>query len=104
MKSAAPIIVPVPRRDIPLIGADIIQSQLWPSVGAKRFGNRNSWIVAFRLTLRIRFFHVADEGLPAVIHMNMFNADNLMSAMTQASKNLCLRRVRPHQTSRSRTP
>jgi hypothetical protein len=104
MKSAAPIIVPVPRRDIPLIGADIIQSQLWPSVGAKRFGNRNSWIVAFRLTLRIRFFHVADEGLPAVIHMNMFNADNLMSAMTQASKNLRLRRVRPHQTSRSRTP
>jgi hypothetical protein len=62
------------------------------------------WIVAFRLTLRIRLFHIADDGLPAVIHMNMLNADNLMSAMTQASKNLYLRRVRPHQTSRSRTP
>ena len=36
VKSAAPIIVPVPRRDIPVIGAVIIQSQLWPSVGAKR--------------------------------------------------------------------
>ena len=34
MKSAAPIIVPVPRRDTPVIGADIIQSQLWPLLGA----------------------------------------------------------------------
>jgi len=34
MKSAAPIAVPVPRRDIPVIGADIISMQLWPSLGA----------------------------------------------------------------------
>jgi hypothetical protein len=58
------------------------------------------WIVAFRLTLRVRLFHIADDGLPAVIHMTMF----LMSAMTQGSKNLYLRRVRPHQTSRRRIP
>ena len=39
-KSAAPIIVPVPRRDIPVIGAVIIQDQLWPSVGAKPLGTK----------------------------------------------------------------
>jgi hypothetical protein len=25
------------------------------------------WIVAFRLTLRIRLFHIADDGLPAAV-------------------------------------
>jgi hypothetical protein len=50
----------------------------------------------FGLTLRIRPFHIADDGLPAVIHMNMFDADYLLPAMTQASKNLYLRRISPN--------
>ena len=47
---------------------------------------------------------ISNNGLSCVIDVNMLDADNLMSAMTQASKSLCLRRVRAHQTSRSRTP
>ena len=52
--------------------------------------------------LRIGFFHIADDGLPTIVHMDMFDADNLLSAMTQPSKNLNLRRIRSEQTSRSR--
>jgi hypothetical protein len=55
-----------------------------------------------KLGLRIGFFHIADDSLPTIVHMDMFDADNLLSAMTQASKNLNLRRIRSEQTSRSR--
>ena len=34
VERAAPIIVPIPRH--PVIGADIIQSEFWPSVGANQ--------------------------------------------------------------------
>jgi hypothetical protein len=54
------------------------------------------WIVAFRLTLRIRPFHIADDGPPAVIYMNMFDADDLLPAMTHASKYLNLHRISLH--------
>jgi len=65
--------------------------------GRKAARNRNFfWIGAFSLTFRIRLSHIADNGLPTVIHMNMLDADNLMSAVTQASKNLYLRRIRRH--------
>jgi hypothetical protein len=52
--------------------------------------------------LRNGLSHIADDGLPAIVHMDMFDADNLLSAMTQPSKNLNLRRIRSEQTSRSR--
>ena len=45
-----------------------------------------------RLSLRIQLFHIADDGLPAIIDMDMLNADKLLPAMTQASKNLNLGR------------
>jgi hypothetical protein len=38
--------------------------------GREAPSNRNFfWIVAFRLILRIRLFRIADDGLPAVVHM-----------------------------------
>jgi hypothetical protein len=52
--------------------------------------------------LRIGFFHIADDGLPTIVDMDMFDADKLMTAITQPSKNLNLRRIRSEQTSRSR--
>jgi hypothetical protein len=36
MKSAAPIVVPTAPDDDPAIGANIIQRELWPSVGGNR--------------------------------------------------------------------
>ena len=41
-------------------------------------------------------------ALRTVIHMDVLDADNLLSAMTQPSKNLNLRRIRSEQTSRNR--
>ena len=50
----------------------------------------------------IRLFQIADDGLPTIVDMDMFDADKLMTAMTQPSKNLNLRGIRSEQTSRSR--
>ena len=94
---------PSPDVTPPVIGAVTIQGQLWPSVGAKRFGTEIPLdCCALRLSLHIGHLHIGDPGPPTVIHMNMLDADNLMSAVTQASENLYLRRIRLHQTSRSR--
>ena len=41
-------------------------------------------------------FHVANNGLPAVTYMNMLNADELLPAAAQASKDFDLRRVSAH--------
>jgi hypothetical protein len=49
-----------------------------------------------------RIFSHFDNGLPTIVHMDMFDADNLLSAMTQPSKNLNLRRIRSEQTSGNR--
>jgi hypothetical protein len=48
--------------------------------------------------LRIGFFHIADDGLSAIVHMDVLNADKLLPAVTQASKNLNLSCISPHQT------
>ena len=53
--------------------------------------------------LSIRFFHIANDGLTTVVHMDMLDADKLLPAITQASKDLNLGRISPHQTSRSRS-
>ena len=54
------------------------------------------------LALRIRRFHVADDGRPTVIYMNVLDTKVLMPAMTQAAKNLDLGRIGSQQTSRRR--
>jgi hypothetical protein len=38
-------------------------------------------------TLRIRLFHIADDGLPTIVHMDVLDADKLPPAVGQASKN-----------------
>ena len=53
--------------------------------------------------MRILLFNVADDGLPPIVHMDVLDADNLLTAVTQAAENLNLRCISPHQTSRSRT-
>jgi hypothetical protein len=35
-------------------------------------------------------FHIANDGLPAVIYVNMLDADKLLTAITQASANFHL--------------
>jgi hypothetical protein len=49
-----------------------------------------------QLTLHIRLFHIADDCLPAVVHMHMLDAVKLLPAVTQPSKNLYLGRISPH--------
>jgi hypothetical protein len=51
----------------------------------------------------IRLFHIADDRPATVIYVHMLDADKLLSAITQASKNLNLGRISPDQTSRSRS-
>jgi hypothetical protein len=53
--------------------------------------------------LRIGFFHIADDGLPTIVDMDVLDADKLLTAIPQASKNLNLRRKCSEQTSRSRS-
>jgi hypothetical protein len=52
-----------------------------------------------KITLRSNLcilFHIADDGLPTLVHMNMLDADNLLTAITQASKDLNLHCISPH--------
>jgi hypothetical protein len=63
-------------------------------------GTRQSLRCPPLLNLRILLLHIADDGLPPIVHMNMLDADNLLPASTQPSKNLDLDRISPHQTSR----
>jgi hypothetical protein len=46
--------------------------------------------------------HIADDGLPTIIYMDVLDADKLLPAVTQASKNLNLGCISPHQPGRSR--
>jgi hypothetical protein len=46
--------------------------------------------------LHIRFFHIPDDGLPTIVHMDMLDADNLLASASKASKNLNLGRKSPH--------
>ena len=48
------------------------------------------------IMLLIRPFHVTDDGLTAVVHMDVLDSDKLLTAVTQASKELNLRGVSPH--------
>jgi hypothetical protein len=43
-ESPAPILVPIPRHPTE-VGADIIQSALWPLVGANQFALKNCFLV-----------------------------------------------------------
>jgi hypothetical protein len=57
------------------------------------------FVVGVRLAL---LFHIANDGLPAVIYVNMFDAHKLLTAITQASESFHLHYKYLHQTSRSR--
>jgi len=46
--------------------------------------------------LRIGFFHIADDGLPTIVDMDMFDADKLLPADTQSAENFHLHRIRLH--------
>jgi hypothetical protein len=37
------------------------------------------------LGTRLRPFHIADDGLPTIVHMDVLDADKLLTAGTQAS-------------------
>jgi hypothetical protein len=50
----------------------------------------------------IRLLHIADNGLTAIVHMDVLDADKLLPAVPQASKYFDLSRVSPHQASRRR--
>jgi hypothetical protein len=55
------------------------------------------------LGLRNGLSHIADDSLPTFVHVDMLDANKLLPATTQPSKNLNLGRIGPHQTSRSRS-
>ena len=46
-------------------------------------------------------FHIANDGLPAIIYVNVFDAHELLTAITQPSKDFYLKRESLHQTRRS---
>ena len=46
----------------------------------------------------ILLFHVTDDGLSTIIYMDVLDADKLLPAIAQPSKNLNLRRIRSEQT------
>jgi hypothetical protein len=54
------------------------------------------------LATRLRPFHIADDGLPTLVHMDMLDPDKLLPAVTQSPKNLDLCCISPHQTGRRR--
>jgi hypothetical protein len=64
-------------------------------------GDRQSLSLLAFLSLLSIVPEIPDDGLPAFVHMNMLDADKLLTAVTQTSKNLNLGRISPHQTSRS---
>jgi hypothetical protein len=63
---------------------------------SQQLANLRSSFALTGCALRIPTSHVADDGLPAFVHMNMLNADKLLPAVTQPSKNLYLGCISPH--------
>jgi hypothetical protein len=58
-----------------------------------------------RLSKKLRHFRLylafsANDGPPTVVHMEVLDADKLLAAATQSSKNLNLRGISPHQAGR----
>ena len=62
---------------------------------------RTVFLFAVDATVAYAAFDIADEGLPTIVHMDVLDTHNLLTAVPQASKNLHLHRIRPEQTSRS---
>ena len=50
--------------------------------------------------LRLGLFHLANDGLSSVVHIDMLDADVLLAAVSQTSKDLNLRCKSPHQSGR----
>jgi hypothetical protein len=64
--------------------------------GAKRWRNSAMPKANDCIGLRIPFFDIADDGLPTVIHMDVLDADKLLSTIAKPSEYLDLSRVSPH--------
>ena len=54
------------------------------------------YIVAFRLTLRIRLFHIADDGLPTFIYMNLARRERIAARHGAGVEGLLLDRIGLH--------
>jgi hypothetical protein len=54
-----------------------------------------------RRVARASRLHISDYRLPAIIDVDVLDADILVSAVTEAAKGLDLRGIGPHQPSRS---
>jgi hypothetical protein len=55
---------------------------------------------ALRRVARASRLHISDYRLPAIIDVNVLDADILVSAVTEAAKGLDLCGIGPHQPSR----
>jgi hypothetical protein len=55
-----------------------------------------------RRVARARRLHISDYRLPAIIDVDVLDADILVSAVTEAAKGLDLHGIGPHQPSRGR--
>jgi hypothetical protein len=51
----------------------------------------------------IGFFHIANDGLPTIVHVDVLDAHKLLPAVTQAAKDLNLAGISSHQPGRSRS-
>ena len=67
------------------------------------FRGANDWWGFNRNAPRPRpAFHIADDGLPTIIHMDVLDAHKLLPAVAQAAKDLNLGGISSHQPGRSR--
>jgi hypothetical protein len=57
---------------------------------------------ALRRVARASRLHISDYRLPAIIDVDVLDADILVSAVTEAAKGLDLYGISPHQSSRGR--
>jgi hypothetical protein len=72
---------------------------VWPSRSeSTAFSAAPSSVFRFAVSATVAYpaLNVAYDGLPTVIYMNVLNANVLLPAVTQPSKNLYLHRIRPH--------
>jgi hypothetical protein len=57
-----------------------------------------------RRVARAGRLHISDYRLPAIIDVDVLDADILVSAVAEAAKGLDLHGIGPHQSSRDRFP
>jgi hypothetical protein len=73
---------------------------LVPCLGVDRIVRVGCQRGALCRVARARRLHISDYRLPAIIDVNVLDADILVSAVTEAAKGLDLCGIGPHQPSR----